>query len=464
MNSMIVGAFVLCCLNAGQTERTLWAEPYQPAACNGKIIFAGVDKDRGEEPWVTDGTGPGTRRLKDIWPGPKGSCPSMFATIANRVVFWAEDAAHGRELWITDGTEAGTTSLTDIRPGTDSSSLSTRSVYDHRPCRTAVFNGALYFFARPPEGGSGALYRTDGTAEGTVCLISGTNATHAEMVASQDGVYMFNFGDGIWKTDGSPLGTAPVAKVKKWERDSLGEFSSPDREISWRLVCVGRTAFFAAHSQEQGIELWMTDGTEAGTTMVRDIRKGFGAGYAEGDRCSHPQWLTAFNSEVYFVATDDVDTDRGRELWKSNGTAAGTVMVKDINPGRDSSRPAQLIVWNNALYFTAKSVPGDPYERAIWRTDGTESGTMQLPGSSGNSWPMAWPVVFGNHLYVASDYQASLAIGMLRPGAGQVEILWRGGRESDGYQNPLWTVVDDRLFYLAEGNLWNCARRAAQPQ
>ena len=51
--------------------------------------------------------------------------------------------------------------------------------------------------------------------------------------------------------------------------------------------------------------------------MIRDIRKGFGPGYDISDRSSFPQWLTVHNNAVYFVATDEVDKDRGRELWKT---------------------------------------------------------------------------------------------------------------------------------------------------
>jgi ELWxxDGT repeat protein len=448
----------------------VFVQYFRPAACNGKLVFAGEDKDRGSEPWVTDGTPAGTMRLKDIWPGPKPSSPFGFTAFQDRVVFWAEDFDHGRELWITDGTEAGTTLLKDICPGKKFGSVMGPDPINQRQDLTAEFNKMLYFFAHREGGWPSALYRTDGTEAGTVSLIS-VNSGCGELIVGQDCVYVFNFGDSIWKSDGTPQGTVQVSKIKKWDLDSSGEFNSPDRQISWRPACLGPSVFFAAHDKNNGIELWKTDGTEAGTGMVRDIRKGFGPGYGESDRSSYPQWLTAFKNEVYFTATDEVDPDRGRELWKSDGTSAGTVMVKDINPGRGSSKPAQLIVWNNALYFTAVSDPNDKYgRRTLWKTDGTEKGTVQVrgvsyvpnsPGWGTSGWPMAWPTTFRNSLFLANDAQASLVVARMRQGSNQIEMLWWGGRDSNGYQNPLWISMNDNMYFVAEGKLW---RAAASPE
>ena len=74
---------------------------------------------------------------------------------------------------------------------------------------------------------------------------------------------------------------------------------------------------------------------------------GYGEGhqFRTGDSLSG---LTVFNGALYFKA-DDGST--GSELWKTDGTAAGTVMVKDINSGAGDSYPSYLTVFNGALYF-----------------------------------------------------------------------------------------------------------------
>jgi ELWxxDGT repeat protein len=87
----------------------------------------------------------------------------------------------------------------------------------------------------------------------------------------------------------------------------------------WWLVPAGERAFFSAHDGKHGRELWVSDGTAAGTRMVKDIRPG-----ATG---SQPDTLTRVGSRVYFTANDG---RRGRELWVSDGTAAGTHVVKDL--------------------------------------------------------------------------------------------------------------------------------------
>ena len=105
------------------------------------------------------------------------------------------------------------------------------------------------------------------------------------------------------------------------------------------------TLYFRATDGTNGRELWKSDGTASGTVMVKDINS--------GSASSHPTYLAVFNNELYFSASDGNDFDRNEELWKSDGTDAGTVMVKDINSGSDSSSPQQLIVVDNTLFFSA---------------------------------------------------------------------------------------------------------------
>jgi ELWxxDGT repeat protein len=88
------------------------------------------------------------------------------------------------------------------------------------------------------------------------------------------------------------------------------------------LTAVDGTLFFSAFDDSRGEELWKSDGTEAGTVLVKDIEPG------PGD--SSPVHLTNVNGILFFSAFDDA---HGFELWKSDGTKAGTVLVKDIEPG-----------------------------------------------------------------------------------------------------------------------------------
>lgn len=102
-------------------------------------------------------------------------------------------------------------------------------------------------------------------------------------------------------------------------------------------------------------ELWRSDGTAAGTFKLINL----------------PSYLDNRFQAIgagglyYFVPWQD--KDYGRELWASDGTVAGTRMVKDINPGTGSSSPHNLIEVNDTLYFLTSN--------DLWTSDGTATGT-----------------------------------------------------------------------------------------
>ncbi|NCQ87286.1 MAG: hypothetical protein GPJ00_24105, partial [Microcystis aeruginosa W13-18] len=100
--------------------------------------------------------------------------------------------------------------------------------------------------------------------------------------------------------------------------------------------------FFTADDSVNGTELWKSDGTAAGTVLVKDINP--------GSSSSNLQNLTVVGSTLFFSAYDGVN---GTELWQSDGTAAGTVLVGDIRPGSYGSNPNYLTAVGNTLYFRA---------------------------------------------------------------------------------------------------------------
>ncbi|TLZ48429.1 MAG: hypothetical protein E6K18_08920 [Methanobacteriota archaeon] len=132
--------------------------------------------------------------------------------------------------------------------------------------------------------------------------------------------------------------------------------STPDS-----FAAVGSAVFFTADDGLAGVELWRSDGTAAGTGLVSDINPGGG---------SYPTHLASFGSSVFFSAYEPTS---GRELWTSDGTAAGTVLVKDIWPGPFNSGPTLLTDDKGTLFFIAT----DPtYGAELWKSDGTTAGTV----------------------------------------------------------------------------------------
>jgi ELWxxDGT repeat protein len=128
------------------------------------------------------------------------------------------------------------------------------------------------------------------------------------------------------------------------------------------------------------VELWRSDGTAAGTARLADI--------APGDPSSEPSELVGVNGLLFFSAYDSA---HGRELWRSDGTPQGTTLVKDIAPGLAGidglwSSPLDLADVHGTLFFSAY----DPvYGRELWKSDGTPQNTTLvkdiMPGSSGSS-------------------------------------------------------------------------------
>ena len=135
------------------------------------------------------------------------------------------------------------------------------------------------------------------------------------------------------------------------------------------LIKVGNIVFFQADDGVHGKELWKTDGTVAGTVLVKDINPGALGSNPLDSRID-------LNGTLYFRADDGIS---GTELWKSDGTDAGTIMVKDIEPGSGGSYPGSIgklgEVANGLLYFQARSA-GIGYE--LWKSDGTQAGTVLI--------------------------------------------------------------------------------------
>src|SRR5262245_50566977 len=162
-------------------------------------------------------------------------------------------------------------------------------------------------------------------------------------------------GNELWVSDGTPEGTVVLDLIP-----------GPAGSFPMSLTNVGGTLFFTARDLTDGVthgrELWKSDGTPAGTMLVKDIEPGTSDGF--------PDSLTNVGGTLYFAAFDSI---HGTELWKSDGTAEGTVLVKDIIPGRSGSSLSNLTDVGGTLFFTAFT-PETGNE--LWKSDGMEGGTV----------------------------------------------------------------------------------------
>ena len=131
-----------------------------------------------------------------------------------------------------------------------------------------------------------------------------------------------------------------------------------------------------------GQELWKSDGTNAGTVPVKDINTGTTA-----SSNSNPTNFTLFNNEVFFTASNGTNVN-GSELWKTNGTAAGTVLVKDIRPGTASANPQNFTIINSTTLLFSANDGTNGVE--LWKTDGTDAGTVNVVDYPGSTNSITW--------------------------------------------------------------------------
>ncbi|HSL84621.1 MAG TPA: ELWxxDGT repeat protein, partial [Thermoanaerobaculia bacterium] len=204
------------------------------------------------------------------------------------------------------------------------------------------------------------------------------------------------FGTELWWTDGTPAGTGRVRDIAPGPASSIripfpieNSFEPP---IAGKLAALGARVVFAADDGVHGEELWVSDGTEAGTFLLGDLMP--------GPAPSSPRDLTSAGDRLFFAAEHPA---LGRELWVTDGTPAGTVPVVDLVPGAGSSRPGDLAWLGDRLVFSAWT---PAWGREAWRTDGTAAGTWRLtdiaPGPSSSS-PGLFREVGGTLLFAAND-------------------------------------------------------------
>jgi ELWxxDGT repeat protein len=336
----------------------LYAYVTNMAALGGKLLFMPFQSETGERPprflWETDGTPQGTRRvLQEPFPG---GASFGLTTVGNEAYFDVrepEAPSSQALLYRTDGTAAGTRSFLRGRlTGVE---------------EMVGLGGNVYFIARSlnrPDVNAGPLreiWRTDGTAAGTSPLFRDRAAPHPDgpmnLTVFKGALYFFSSNAapgaprGLWRTDGTAAGTRLVSSAVL---PPFGLNGNLDNSFFLfpLLTPVGDTLFFRADDGIHGTELWKTDGTAAGTVLVRDI--------APGAATARLSELTAAGGKLYFAATD---AEHGLELWQSDGTAAGTRMTDDIQPGTNSSAPSQLTAADGQLFFTAND---GQHGRELW--------------------------------------------------------------------------------------------------
>jgi ELWxxDGT repeat protein len=387
--------------------------------------------------WTSDGSADGTVPLV---PGLSGNTFST-AVLGGELYFTASQTT-GNEAWKTDGTAAGTVPVADLNPGAASSN----------PMNFYSALGKVFFSADGGPGIGRGLWATDGSAVGTSLLkpAGPSGPSNPTSFREVNGTVFFAAdaltGRQLWRTDGTTAGTVLVRAINP----GLFNGGTPP------FATAGGVLLFFANDGISGAELWSSDGTLAGTHVLKDIRPGAASSIqGSGD------FVTNTDGFVYFFADNGVN---GLELWKSDGTADGTVMVKDLSPGSAGTSFFGLTAAGGTLYFSAQ-VPGSAAQ--IYRTDGTADGTVQVTNyapAAGGLFGTAFSQIAGQVVFQgfnpATGFFEVFALDGSAAGAGLVRDIFPGttGSTTSGFVRAgglLYFVANDGLHGT---ELWTIAR------
>lgn len=277
--------------------------------------------------------------------------------------FQAADSDHGEELWITDGTPAGTRMVKDINPGVATSNIQ----YLTR------FNDKVVFSADDGENGQ-EIWISDGTENGTYLLkdIHELDSSNPLAFCQMDENHLVFFAmdfesetfgpnpqQWLWVTDGTEEGTNLVKAV-----DCIYPGQEEGNNRWGAIMRVGRKVFFKGNEADKdgvthGVELWVTDGTEAGTFLLKDINIEVDNAKNDGSTLSPALcgMQNFYNEKLFFKAWS---IEFGNEPWASDGTSNGTYQICDTRPGKEAN--------GNGMSGSVICV-GEPYNgEIVWRT------------------------------------------------------------------------------------------------
>ena len=339
----------------------------------------------------------------------------------------------GAEPWVTDGSAEGT-KMIDVYPG------GTSFAYGF-----TRFKGNFYFHANDGVNGF-ELWKSDGTPEGTKLVKdinpgmgSSFHYRFAEFVAYKGALY-FQANDGVhgfelWKTDGTEAGTTLV--------EDIHTLSPAGNSNPGRFTVMNEVLYFSAYHGLGGQKLRRFDGTPPSRLVNNNDVVGVSTA---PDNIAVP--FTVLNGQLYLSARDTQGSQYA--LWKTDGTFAGSVLIKNL-------APFQILAMNNTVYFGAyDTVNGSE----LWKTDGTTEGTVLVkdiyPGVASSS-PRA-SMAAKNILYFqayepGSGYELWKSDGT-EAGTSMVKDISveSGGRFSD-YHFSHFHVLKDRLYFVSKDNV-----------
>jgi|CXWL01.1.fsa_nt_gi ELWxxDGT repeat protein len=404
----------------------------------GDLVLLGLDDGTtGEELWAWRPDAQ-FEPVSDLLPGTGDSLVCGFASTGEDLYFLADDGVHGVELWTSRGSSEDTRLLAEVEAGPGPHATLAFATLE------AVEVGArtlVSLSVSEPQAWNG-LWSTDGTAAGTFRLGAESPVTLFQG-RGYFAVYAEDGSTSLYSTDGTLAGTLQVAPAPGPVR--------PGVILGGRMIYVALRDFpFASPPVPSQFEIWSTDGTAAGTRLLKVAASG----------AFRFTQTAALAGRVYFTVSLAVG---GSELWSTDGTPGGTVQAtgelfpfnsvtvfaplaghlaftggqqsateflaadRSWSYDPDTGEVSELLgvrmshgqVFAGALYF-ANADPEAVLESQLWRTDGTLEGTVSVRTAEGQA-------ILGAHqLEIQGDRLLSFSAGV---GAWETDGTPEGTRE-----------------------------------
>ncbi len=404
------------------------------------VVFSRYSTTMGNEMWVAGESGE-ARLLKNLFPGAKGALDSTWAPpVADGKViyFQADDGKHGLELWRSDGTAKDTRMVVDLEPGAEGGN----------PAPIHAAEGRIFFYTYPVDGSAPTLWCTRGKPGSTEALNpAGSNGLRPfdrfGPFATLGKDTFFTSANQLWKSDGTAAGTTLVESLPL----DTGFWPQAMQAVNGSLYITFNDSFHA--------QLWISQGTPGSSHRLAGV---------DGFASFRDRPFTAIGKQVFFAFGEDSDAS----LWVTDGTQQGTRKLALLEAEAELPyRPSglHLTAYQGAVYFEAIN---DDSRRKIWRSDGTPQGTFPIEdlgtapvfGLEGDL------EVAGKWLYYTTS-EPSLDYSLWRTdgragSAMRLKLLSEGG---SGVEHPVMKAAGDSLFFgsgwgtLEEG-LWRTAGSA----
>ena len=374
---------------------------------DGWLYFTVNKSDWEAELWRTQGLPANTSLVKSFGNPAEGYPIHDLTLWQDHLLFSVPDTAHGQELWTSDGSLAGTQLLIDLET-TPAGSNFLGGIF---------YRGNLYFNLNDTSA-IGTLWRSDGTPQGT------------EELAKLDAIGL------------SPLSSS-------WPKNGRFPYSPPV-ELAGKM-------YFLARDDPYTFQLWRTDGTPAGTQMVKGITSE--PNNTGGDGLS----IASDGSNIYFALWDI--PEQKWKTWRSDGTADGTVKIQN-STGDDMI--SSFVTINGKVIFAYASYDGygsTTFERTT--ADGNLEVFAQLPTNMFADYTRFNTFIFfDGYIYFGSDPDASGAPLYRTDGETIQEILPDG---LGGTFNRIedFAVLGNRLFFSGTSGsttgLWSLSAGSITP-